>query len=181
MPAASQLLGRGMSQPSRNIPRNDRGATVSDILYRADGAWADLSVALLGRLNAGQPVVWIAFSQAITIFANLDGQLTRTRQARPGNELPGDGMPLVVEAPLIATGCGFSDDTGYRSTRPLLVATAHHRDDITRLGELARDVARQLHHHGRDLTSTPEGHPEQPCRAPSCAMGPGSPSTPVDQ
>lgn len=118
-------------------------------------------------------------SQTITIFATIDGQPTRTRQARPGNELPGDGIPLAVEPPIIATGCGYTDNTGYRSTRPLLVATAHHPDDITQLVELSHDVARQLRHHGRDLTAAPDGHPEQPCGAPSCAAGSGSTAEPV--
>ena len=141
---------------------------MTDILYRADGPWADLSRLLVDQLDAGRPVVWIAYSQTITIFANLDGQPTRTRQARPGNELPGDGIPLTVEPPVIATGCGYTDNTGYRSTRPLLVATVQQPDDITRHVELSHDIARQLHHDGRDLAAAPDGHPDGACHVSMC-------------
>ena len=141
---------------------------MTDILYRADGPWDNLSGLLVEQLDAGQPVFWIAFSQTITIVATVDGQPPRTRQARPGHDLPGDGIPLAIEPPIIATGCGYADNTGYRSTRPLLVATAHHPDDITRQVELSHRIARELHADGRDLSAAPDGHPGRGCGVPQC-------------
>jgi hypothetical protein len=149
---------------------------VSQLLHRADHRWVDLTDRILERVHRGRPVLWVGLSGALQLFAAADGVLTRTRQAPDGAQQLGDGWPLIVQPPLFATACGCGDGSGYRSTRPLLVAALTSADDVSGLLEQARSVARQLLDAGYDLAAPPAGHPPQSCRALTCPLAPLSSS-----
>lgn len=142
---------------------------MAQLLHRADQPWTDLTTALSAAVGQGRIGLWMSFSGTVQYFATVDGCLTRTRQPARGSEHPGDGFPLIVEPPFFATACGCGDGTGYRSTRPLLVALVDGPGDMDEMCDLRRRLVRQMVDDGFDAGSLPAGHPPGPCVALYCA------------
>ena len=151
---------------------------MSQLLYRADRPWVELTDPLLAQVHAGHAVMWISFSRSIQFFALEDGQLIRIRQAPEGAHLMGDGLPVMIEPPLVATACGCGDASGYRSTPPLLVAVVDHPEkadqEVVELAAEARAVGRQLVEAGYARDALPARHPPDPCGALYCPASPPS-------
>lgn len=156
-------------------------SALSQLLYCADRPWVDFTDPLLTQVHAGHAVMWVSFSRSVQFFALVDGHLIRIRQAPEGAHLMGDGLPVLIEPPLIATACGCGDASGYRSTPPLLVAVVDHPEKADQeMGELvaqARAVGRQLVEAGYDRDPVPAGHPPDPCGALYCPASPPTSET----
>ena len=141
---------------------------MGQILHRADGPWTDLTDPIVEQV-ATRAVVWISFSGTVQLFAMLEGLMTRTRVPSRGRAAHwGDGWPLLVEDPVFWTACGCGDGTGYRSTRPLLVAAVDSPTEVDDLHEEGGALAKSLVAAGFTGDMVPAGHPPEPCGAIYC-------------
>jgi hypothetical protein len=141
---------------------------VGQVLHRADASWADLTDPVLQHV-ATQAVLWVSFSGTLQVFAMRDGLLTRTRVPRRGRSTHlGDGYPVLLRDPAFWSACGCGDGTGYRSTRPLLVAAIDNPREIDDLSEEAGALADSLLAAGLTRDVMPPGHPPDPCGAIYC-------------
>ena len=147
---------------------------MSELLYSAGDRWVDMTHLVLQHLSSGRVVMWVSLSGTRLIVAVQDRVITRTRLGAADSVHAFDGWPVMVEPPFFATACGFGDQTGYRSTPPLLVAAIGGHDDgpdeIGRFTRVAARMAHQLLTDGYDATSVPSGHPVEPCAALHCPV-----------
>jgi len=138
------------------------------VLHQAPGPFRDLHDSLLALTARRSQVAWVSMSGTLNLFYRRDGHLVRTRVPAPGAELIGDGLPLVIEPPFIATTCGFADHSGYRSTPPLVVAEVQSPADVKALWQHAQAQLQHLVESRFDVHAIPPGHPDRPCGAMYC-------------